>query len=166
MAGTFPVKQLYDEKGNPFYPITHVDLVIGDKEALLNTSSAVNTIDLSQYLVSPFTGSFKLHTMNNFIYVYEGCLNTDSEDPIPYDNNIIVAKGIPEKFRSTEEYIPCSSVQGFTDSVVVYIDTNGSLIMRVTPSAIYKDDTFYSTYKTSINGLSFNGLYLKRRLEE
>ena len=51
--GTFPIKQMQDEEGNPFYPLTIMALICGtdeQKSKLQSVGANIRQIDLSEYL--------------------------------------------------------------------------------------------------------------------
>lgn len=163
-SGRIPIKQLYDENGVPFYPITHVDLILGDKEKLSTMGNIITTVDLSKYLIIPYSGVFNLHIMNNMTYTYEGnIMYTNNEISFPYNTDLIIARDIPSKYRSSNKNIICNAVNGNTDIVNVYISADGSLVARVTPKSINSD---IEEYTSSVNRLYFNGLFIRSGLEE
>jgi len=166
--GTFPIKQLYDEEGNPYYPITHIDLINGGKKSELEKiGSTIRIVDLSDYLLIPYTGSFELRILNNLIFVYSGIIsNTESADPIDYDKEVIIARDIPALYRSSYQLIHCNVVGGTNDRINAWISNTGELIVRITPRCVYKDDIFLEDYKSSIGTIRINGLYFKTGMED
>lgn len=163
-SGTLKVKQLYDENGNPFYPLTLIDVVLGDKTKLLNLGNSVSIVDLSKYLITPLTGTLKLYIMNSLVYSYEGNITyTESGTPLVANTDIVIARDIPSKYRSAD-IVKCSAVQSISDIVNVYVSPEGSIIARVTPKAIRNEDA--NDYVSSMKRLYFNGLFLRNGMVE
>lgn len=155
------VKQLYDEEDNPFYPLTHINAIFGDKDKLLSMGNITSCVDLSKYLMAPFVGDFKLYIMNNLVYAYEGSISyTEDGSPIPIDTDIAVAKYIPADYRNQDQIIAFNVVQGTSDIVSLKLNAGGSLITRVTPKI--RDNNYnYDSYVSSVSCLHFNGLFVK-----
>lgn len=156
---SFTVKQLYDENGKPYYPITSLNQITGDTSKLSSVSEKVNNIDLSGYLA--YRGFLSVCIINNLIYSYDGTITITSGN---MGEDIIVAENIPEKYRKKKQRIPLSISKDFNNSIA-YIDPNGSLIIRITPTEIYdgkntdlSNSDFFTVY--------INGLFLKSKMEE
>lgn len=163
----FPIKQLYDENGKPYYPITHIDLVNGDRKKLDLIGTIIRIADLSPYLITPFTGEFTVNMLNNMIYIYSGSISyTENGSPIEHEKDITIAKNIPELYRSKFQIITCSSVSGANDRINVWLDNKGNLLCRVTPKMVLKDRDYESDYQSSIKRIDFNGLFFRSRMED
>lgn len=168
--GRLPIKQMYDEQGNPFYPLTHIDAITGTEEqkrGLATLGTTTRNVDLSMYLMSPFVGTFDLDILNDFIYFYSGRISyTTDGASVEVDKDIIVAQDIPALYRSKVQIIHCTAIGGPTDRVTCWIDEFGKLIMRVTPKYMNKPEDFQKEYRSSVLGLDFSGLLIKSGLED
>lgn len=161
----YPIKQMYDELGNPFYPITHVDLVIGDKDKLADLGTTTSKVDLSEFILNPYNGTFTLYILNNFIYFYTGSIMYADGNPIPVDEEIVIAKDIPTSYRSSLQIIHCKAIGSTKERINIWINEKGELVIKITPRALYKDED-YSDYKSSISSIDFDGQFVKTSVEE
>lgn len=168
--GRLLIKQMYDEEGNPFYPLTILDAITGTEEqkrALTTLGTTTRNVDLSVYLMSPFVGTFELDIINDFIYFYSGRISyTTNGASVETDKDIIVAQDIPANYRSKKQLIHCSALSGSTDRVNCWIDEIGRLVMRVTPKYINRSEDFEKEYRSSVIGLDFSGLLIRSGLED
>lgn len=169
-GGTFPIKQMQDEEGNPFYPLTTMALICGTEEQkrkLQSVGANIRQIDLSEYLYITYSGDFNLYILNDFIYLYDAHITyTDQAVPFPVDQDLVIARDIPPTFRSKVQIIQCSATSGSSDRVVCWIDTTGKLHAQITPRYIHKDESYTTDYISSITNLDINGLYFRSGMEE
>ena len=160
----FPIKQMYDELGNSFYPLTHIDLIKGDKNKLAELGTTINKIDLTEFISAGYSGTFYLYLLNNFIYFYTGSIVWAENVPFPVDKEIILAKDLPTAYRSSEQIIHCKASISKNERINIWINERGELIAKITPRVIYKDDS-YNEYKSSIYTIDFDGLLVKQTME-
>lgn len=170
MANTenrYPIKQMYDENGKPFYPLTHINLINGDKTKLDSVGASIVEENLASYLISPYTGEFHLYILNNLIYAYAGSISyTEAGSPMPHETDIIIARDIPAKFRSQYQIIQMATTAGVKDRLTVWLTEDGKLMGRITPQVVNKDIIYQSDYKSSIKRFEFNGLFFRGTKEE
>lgn len=168
--GTFPIKQMQDEEGKPFYPLTLMALICGtdeQKRKLQSVGANIRQIDLSEYLYITYSGDFNLYILNDFIYVYDAHITyTDAVVPFPVDQDLVIARDIPPTYRSKVQIIQCSATSGFNDRVVAWLDTTGKLHAQITPRYIHKGESYNTDYVSSVVNLSINGLYFRSGMEE
>ena len=162
--GRWPIKQMYDENGVPFYPITHIDIINGDKEILKRMGSTIKDVDLSSYLISPFKGEFSLKILNNFVFNYYANIEYGDGLSFDADKDIEVAYAIPASYRSKLQIIHCSVMSGTDDRVNAWITTDGKLMCRITPKAMYREEG--ATYNSSVKSLILTGLFVRTGMED
>ena len=161
----FPIKQLYDELGNPFYPLTHIDLILGDKSKLSNIGNTIRKVDLSEFILFPFAGVLELYILNNFIFFYSGIIEYAEGSTIPINQEIIIAKDIPSVYCSGSQIIHFKAMGSSFERINMWLNEKGELVCKITPRTLYKDE-YYEEYKSSITSLNFDGQFLKLDMED
>lgn len=166
MQDKIKIKQLYDEEGNPFYPLTHVDALTGDLTKISRIGSTTKVVDLSDYICKPFVGLLTLTILNNCYYVYTGNITyTEGGKPMTSDSEYIVAKEISEDYRSILKNIQFASCSGVKDRVNMWLDTEGNIKAVLTAKTMDRGTNF-DKYRSSVSSLRFTGVYMKNKLED
>lgn len=159
MSENITIRELYDEESNVFYPITHIDAILGDKSKLSDMGTYKTRVELKNFITSDYTGDFELYIMNNFVYVYSGSIQSAS-GVFPYNEEIVLANNIPSIYRSIDEIITFKAIGNAYERVNIWLNEKGELVCVITPKAMLE------VTNCSLSTIDFDGLFVRLSVEE
>lgn len=154
-----PIKQLYDEIGNPYFPITHVDLVLGDISSL-HLGNIKKDIDLSAYLSINCPGKLIVSSQNDFVYFYSIDASYGSGAKLPVNQEIKLANNLPKQYRPVGEIVNFTAKASTKDWLKIWMDIDGNIMAKVTPRSSL-DYTEYLSSLTTIRAQGFTFIHTK-----
>lgn len=154
------IRQLYDENGNAYYPLSASGAIQGNLSSL-NLGNIKKVIDLSYCLSINFLGgTFTVSTINNMFFFYDvNCTFGTTGASIPIDEELIIASNIPDNYRINGAIIPMSANDGMSDSISIYVDEIGTMRAKVLP--LGRTDVGEEKYQSSIKAIKASGFFVK-----
>lgn len=147
----FCVAQMYDENGNPFYPVTHKECIIGGVNNL-DIGITLSTVNFNTCITGPHTGSFIMKEFNNLVYVLSINITRTDDGMFPLDKEIILARDIPELYST-----PFFTVMGKgSDSIIMWLE-NHYLKARI----VKKPKADYTDYASNIDRILATGILIR-----
>lgn len=113
------VCQLYDERGQAFFPVIHKDTVIGGV-ADLDVGVTLIEMDLTSCLTVEHRGDLRIKAFNNIVYTFCIDLNRVDLEPFAINKDIILARDVPDMIGKTE----FSAVGDGMESVRIWLENN------------------------------------------
>lgn len=160
------IRQMYDENGNAFYPVTATGAIFGDINHL-NIGNTKNVIDLSYCLALNFKGTFTVTNINNMFFFYNiDCYYGTEGAHLPVNKQLIVASNIPASYRILGAVIPLHLEDGMSDSIKGYITDDGGIIAEVSPTRNISTEEAYESSITRVRGSGFFVKYQANNINE
>lgn len=145
------ITQLYDENGNPEYPITHVDAIIGGVDGL-DLGTTLSVINLDACITPEYKGSLKIKSFNNIVYTFCIDIKHINDDLFEFNKILIIARDIPDMVQKVE----FKAVGNGSDDVQIWLE-NGYLKCIIKP----RTERFYVTYVPSVDQIIASGLVIR-----
>lgn len=147
----FCVDQMYDEKGNAFYPVTHKDCIIGGVDGL-DLGITLSTSNYEFCITGDHKGTFVMKEFNNLIYTLNIDITRADDTPFPFDKDIVLAKDVPDLYQM----VFFSGVGDAANEVRLWLE-NHYLKARI----LQRQQLDYTEYPTTINRIFATGIVIR-----